>query len=172
MSRIAINGLGRIGKLVLRALVDDGAPGEIVLLNDPVGTPDQHAHLFEFDTVHGRWAAEISHDSESVTINGTRMQMRGVRAIDDLPLAEMGIDLVINQKHECAREVFNMLQMPGALEAFDLFAGKVMVAGFTVNAVSPLLDRTPAAIVQERRAALRALLEARAPETPSVEREG
>lgn len=59
-------------------------------------------------------------------------------------LQEMGIDLVINQKQECAREVFNMLQMPGALEAFDLFAGKVMVAGFSINAVSPLLDRTPA----------------------------
>jgi trk system potassium uptake protein TrkA len=59
-------------------------------------------------------------------------------------LQNMGIDLVINQKQECAREVFNMLQMPGALEAFELFAGKVMVAGFSVNAVSPLLDRTPA----------------------------
>ena len=59
-------------------------------------------------------------------------------------LKKMGIDLVINQKHECAREVFNMLQMPGAAEAFDLFDGKVMVAGFSVNAMSPLLDRTPA----------------------------
>jgi trk system potassium uptake protein TrkA len=59
-------------------------------------------------------------------------------------LQEMGIDLVINQKQECAREVFNMLQMPGALEAFDLFAGKVMVAGFSINSRSPLLDRTPA----------------------------
>ncbi|MBT8042572.1 MAG: Trk system potassium transporter TrkA [Pontiella sp.] len=59
-------------------------------------------------------------------------------------LEKMGIDLVINQKQECAREVFNMLQMPGALEAFDLFAGKVMVAGFSINALSPLLDRTPA----------------------------
>ncbi len=59
-------------------------------------------------------------------------------------LHAMGIDLVINQKQECAREVYNMLQIPGALEAFDLFAGKVMVAGFSVNAASPLLDRTPA----------------------------
>lgn len=59
-------------------------------------------------------------------------------------LKKMGIDLVINQKQECAREVFNMLQMPGALEAFDLFSGKVMVAGFSINAMSPLLDRTPA----------------------------
>jgi len=59
-------------------------------------------------------------------------------------LHKMGIDLVINQKQECAREVYNMLQIPGALEAFDLFAGKVMVAGFSVNAASPLMDRTPA----------------------------
>ncbi len=59
-------------------------------------------------------------------------------------LRKMGIDLVINQKLECAREVYNMLQIPGALEAFDLFAGKVMVAGFSVTSASPLLDRTPA----------------------------
>ena len=59
-------------------------------------------------------------------------------------LNAMGIDLVINQKEECAREIFNMLQMPGAIEAFDLFSGKVMVAGFSINAASPLVDRTPA----------------------------
>lgn len=59
-------------------------------------------------------------------------------------LQRMGIDLVINQKQECAREVFSMLQIPGAVEAFDLFAGKVMVAGFGLGAVSPLVGRTPA----------------------------
>jgi trk system potassium uptake protein TrkA len=59
-------------------------------------------------------------------------------------LQKMGIDLVINQKQECAREVYNMLQMPGAQEAFELFAGKVMVAGFSINASSPLLNHTPA----------------------------
>ncbi|MEJ2023301.1 MAG: glyceraldehyde 3-phosphate dehydrogenase NAD-binding domain-containing protein, partial [Maritimibacter sp.] len=57
MTRIAINGLGRMGKLALRELIDNGISGEIVLLNDPVGTPESHAHLLEFDTVHGRWAA-------------------------------------------------------------------------------------------------------------------
>lgn len=59
-------------------------------------------------------------------------------------LHKMGIDLVINQKQECAREVYNMLQIPGSQEAFDLFAGKVMVVGFSVTSSSPLLDRTPA----------------------------
>ncbi len=49
MARIAINGLGRIGKLVLRALVEEGPPGDIVLLNDPGGDPAQHALLLEFE---------------------------------------------------------------------------------------------------------------------------
>ena len=57
MTRIAINGLGRIGKLALRSLVEDGIDGEIVLLNDAVGDPAQHALLMEFDSVHGRWTA-------------------------------------------------------------------------------------------------------------------
>ncbi len=96
MTRIAINGLGRMGKLALRDLIDNGAGGEIVLLNDPVGTPAQHAHLFEFDTVHGRWAADFAHDDESITINGQRMAVRGAWSIEELPLAEMGIDMMID----------------------------------------------------------------------------
>lgn len=67
---------------------------------------------------------------------------------DVYDLTRMGIDLVINQKQECAREIYNMLKLPGAQEAFCLFEGRVMVAGFVVNVVSPLLDRTPAECVR------------------------
>ena len=70
MARIAINGLGRMGKLVLRALFDGGTPGEIVLLNDAAGDPATHAHLFEFDSVHGRWPALFGHDADGVSVNG------------------------------------------------------------------------------------------------------
>ena len=59
-------------------------------------------------------------------------------------LQRLGIDLIINQKQECAREICNMLMMPGAHEVFDLFEGRVMVAGCNVTAISPLLSRTPA----------------------------
>ena len=96
MTKIAVNGLGRMGKLVLRALFDQGLPGEIVLLNDIGGTPEQHALLMEFDTVHGRWDAQISHDEGSLTINGTRMAMTAERTIEALPLAELSVDLVID----------------------------------------------------------------------------
>ena len=94
MTRIAINGLGRIGKLVLRELIDNGVEAEIALLNDPVGTPEIHAHLFEFDTVHGRWDADISYSDASVTINGTEIPLTASWTIEDLPLD--GIDLVID----------------------------------------------------------------------------
>lgn len=96
MTRIALNGLGRIGKLALRDLIDTGAGGEIVLINDPAGTPEQHALLMEFDSVHGRWKADIGHDDASLTLNGQQIRVTQSKHIEDLPLAEMGIDLVID----------------------------------------------------------------------------
>ena len=96
MARIAINGLGRIGKLVLRSLVEDGITGDIVLLNDPAGDPAQHAMLLEFDSVHGRWRAEFGHEPDALIVAGRRMRFTQVRRIEELPLAELGVDLVID----------------------------------------------------------------------------
>ena len=96
MARIALNGLGRIGKLALRDLMDTGAGGEIVLLNDPVGDAEQHALLMEFDSVHGRWKADIRHDADSLTLNGTRIALTQAKTIEALPLADLGVDLVID----------------------------------------------------------------------------
>ena len=96
MARIAINGLGRIGKLVLRSLVEDGITGDIVLLNDPAGDPAQHAMLLEFDSVHGRWRAEFGREPDALIVAGRRMRFTQVRRIEELPLAELGVDLVID----------------------------------------------------------------------------
>jgi glyceraldehyde 3-phosphate dehydrogenase len=96
MPRIALNGLGRIGKLVLRDLIDTGAGGEIVLINDPIGDAEQHALLMEFDSVHGRWKAQISHDADSLTLNGQHIRLTHEETIEALPLAALGIDLVID----------------------------------------------------------------------------
>jgi glyceraldehyde 3-phosphate dehydrogenase len=96
MTRIALNGLGRIGKLALRDLIDTGAGGEIVLINDPVGEPEQHALLMEFDSVHGRWPRAISWDDTSLTLSGQKITLTAAKRIEDLPLAAMGIDLVID----------------------------------------------------------------------------
>ena len=96
MTRIALNGFGRIGKLVLRDLIDTGSGGEIVLVNDRAGTPEQHALLMEFDSVHGRWPADTGFDDSSLTLKGHRLRVTAAKRIEDLPLTALGIDLVID----------------------------------------------------------------------------
>lgn len=96
MPRIAINGLGRIGKLALRDLVDTGAGGDIVLLNDPEGDAAQHALLMEFDSVHGRWKTPVAHDEGSLVLNGKPIRLTHEKTIDALPLAQLQVDLVID----------------------------------------------------------------------------
>ena len=92
MTVYALNGLGRIGKLALKPLLERGA--EIAWINDAAGDPAMHAHLMEFDTVHGRWDAEFAHDGESVTIDGTRLPFIGTGDVPALPLD--GVDVVID----------------------------------------------------------------------------
>ena len=94
--RIALNGLGRIGKLVLRNLIDTGAGGEIVLMNDPMGDPDQHALLMEFDSVHGRWHTPVAAAQGALVLDGRPIRLTHAQTIEALPLAEMGVDLVID----------------------------------------------------------------------------
>lgn len=96
MARIAINGLGRMGKLLLRELIDRGMGDGIMLLNDAEGDPAQHALLMEFDSVHGRWTTPVTHDAESLTLAGHRIPLRRERRIEDLPLGELGVDLVVD----------------------------------------------------------------------------
>lgn len=96
MPRIAINGLGRIGKLVLRDLIDTGVDGDIVLLNDPVGDAEQHALLMEFDSVHGRWRTPVVAADSALELNGQRIRLMHEKTIEALPLAELGVDLVID----------------------------------------------------------------------------
>lgn len=92
MTTYALNGLGRMGKLALRPLLERGA--KIAFINDAVGDPAMHAHLLEFDTVHGRWDAEFSADETSITIDGTTIPCLSEKRIEDLPLD--GVDVVID----------------------------------------------------------------------------
>ncbi len=96
MPRIALNGLGRIGKLVLRDLVDSGAGGDIVLLNDPAADAAQHALLMEFDSVHGRWRTPVAAGEGALVLNGRPIRLCHEKTVEALPLAELGVDLVID----------------------------------------------------------------------------
>ncbi|MDR9486120.1 MAG: ArsJ-associated glyceraldehyde-3-phosphate dehydrogenase [Sediminimonas sp.] len=92
MTVYALNGLGRVGKLALRPLLERGA--EIAWINDAVGDAQMHAHLLEFDTVHGRWNASFAADDDSVTIDGRRLPFIGTKDLSSLPLD--GVDVVID----------------------------------------------------------------------------
>ena len=92
MTVYALNGLGRMGKLALKPLLERGA--EVAFINDKTGDPRMHAHLLEFDTVHGRWDADFFADDDSITINGSRIPSVSVSSIEDLPLK--GVDVVID----------------------------------------------------------------------------
>ena len=92
MTTYALNGLGRIGKLALRPLLERGA--KIAFINDAVGDPEMHAHLLEFDSIHGRWLAEFAADDNAITIDGTRIPVTSTRTLEELPLE--GVDVVID----------------------------------------------------------------------------
>ncbi|MDE0970189.1 MAG: ArsJ-associated glyceraldehyde-3-phosphate dehydrogenase [Octadecabacter sp.] len=92
MTTYALNGLGRIGKLALRPLLERGA--KIAFINDAVGDPTMYAHLLEFDSVHGRWPATFEVDEGSISIDGTRIPVTSIRNLEDLPLD--GVDVVID----------------------------------------------------------------------------
>lgn len=92
MTTYALNGLGRIGKLALRPLLERNA--NIAWINDAVGDPAMHAHLLEFDSIHGRWPAQFSTTGDSVTVDGCTLPFIGTAKLGELPLA--GVDVVID----------------------------------------------------------------------------
>ena len=92
--RIGINGFGRIGRLVVRGL-RQYSDLEIVHVNDPGTDARTAAHLLEFDTVHGRFSGTVSHDDDSVTIDGARATVSRWSSPDDVPWSDRGVDIVL-----------------------------------------------------------------------------
>lgn len=95
MRRIAVVGIGRIGKLLLRELAEEGLLDQVVLVADAVGDSEQHAHLLAFDTVHGRFTGEVSGSGDTLSINGHDIRFCSADRIDALPLQELSVDLVV-----------------------------------------------------------------------------
>ncbi len=90
--KVGINGFGRIGRLALRAAWD-WPELEFVQVNDPAGDAATHAHLLNFDSVHGRWTHEAAADGDSIVIAGKCLRVTANKAIADTDWS--GCDLVI-----------------------------------------------------------------------------
>ena len=90
--KIGINGCGRIGRLALRAAWD-WPELAFIQINDPAGDAATHAHLLNFDSVHGRWQHEASSDGNCIVVDGKRIRVTANKAIADTDWS--GCDLVI-----------------------------------------------------------------------------
>ena len=94
--KVGINGYGRIGRNVLRAVYEGRRTGEvqIVALND-LGDAKTNAHLTQYDTVHGRFPGEIKVDGDSMVVNGDRIRVLAERDPAKLPWGSLGVDYVL-----------------------------------------------------------------------------
>ena len=93
--RVAINGFGRIGRLVLRSIVESGRRDiEIVGVNDlgPVAT---NAHLLRYDTVHGRFPASVTVDGDMMIAAGHKIKVTAIKDPTQLPYKELGVDIAM-----------------------------------------------------------------------------
>lgn len=94
--KVAINGYGRIGRNILRAIYEADRTDEVqvVAIND-LGDAYTNAHLTQYDSAHGRFPGEVTVDNDHMIVNGDRIQVLAERDPSKLPWAELGIDVVL-----------------------------------------------------------------------------
>ncbi|GJE16177.1 type I glyceraldehyde-3-phosphate dehydrogenase [Methylobacterium marchantiae] len=93
--KVAINGFGRIGRNVLRAIHEAGRKDiEVVAIND-LGPVETNAHLLRFDSIHGRFNAKVEVDGEFIVVDGQRIKVTAVRNPAELPHRELGVDIAL-----------------------------------------------------------------------------
>ena len=117
--KFAINGFGRIGRLVLRVASEmDGF--DCVAVNDLTDSGTM-AHLLKYDSVHGRFNADITHDDTSITVNGDKFAFLSERDPANLPWKDLGVDVVIESTG-------HFRDRPGASKHLTAGARKVMIS--------------------------------------------
>jgi glyceraldehyde 3-phosphate dehydrogenase len=95
MTKVAINGFGRIGRLVARAILERDDHGlELVAIND-LADAKSNAMLFKRDSVHGPFPGEVSSDGDAMIVNGKRIKVTAERDPAKLPHAELGVDIAL-----------------------------------------------------------------------------
>lgn len=157
--KIAINGMGRIGRSALKVILETPEL-ELVAVNDIVAL-ENIAYLIKYDSVYGIYEKEVSHDAQTLIINGRRIKYSSVRNPEDLPWKEHDIDLVIEstglftttesaQKHieAGARTVVisaptSSIDMPTVVHGVNSEKGSTSIfscASCTTNNISPVVE--------------------------------
>jgi glyceraldehyde 3-phosphate dehydrogenase len=93
--RVAINGFGRIGRNVLRAIVESGRTDiEVVTVND-LGPVETNAHLLRFDSVHGRFPHSVSVEGDSINVGAGKIKVTAIKDPSQLPHKDLGVDIAL-----------------------------------------------------------------------------
>src|ERR1700727_2244290 len=122
--RVAINGFGRIGRLVLRAIVESGRRDiEVVAVND-LGPVETNAHLLRYDSVHGRFPASVTVDGDIMIAAGHRVKVTSIKNPAELPHKALDVDI--------------------ALECTGLFASKEKASAHLAAGAKRVLVSAPA----------------------------
>ena len=132
--RLAINGFGRIGRNVLRALYTGHYREQlqVVAIND-LGDAAVNAHLFQYDSVHGHFPGEVEHDAESLRVMGDRIAVSTIRNPAELPWKSLGVDIVL----ECTG-LFTSRVYGGNHEVLRASHRIVSNASCTTNCLAPV----------------------------------
>jgi len=171
MTKVAINGFGRIGRLVARAILERGGELELVAIND-LADAKSNAWLFSRDSVHGRWPGTVTAEGQDLVVDGKRIRVTAERDPANLPHKELGVELVLEctgfftdrescQKHIDAGAKKVLISAPGknvdltvvyGVNDDKLEAGHTIVsnASCTTNCLAPVAKVLNDAIGIER----------------------
>ncbi len=159
MAKVAINGLGRIGRAALKIVLDTPEL-ELTAVNDLV-SPDNLAYLLKYDTVYGRYDREVEHDEDGLIIDGNRYSVFREKDPARLPWGDLGIDIVFEctgvftkqedlQKHIQAGAKYAVLSAPTKSEEVvsvvhgvnqpDAPAQIISCASCTTNCITPVAE--------------------------------
>ena len=157
-TKVAINGFGRIGRNILRAIIESGRTDiEVIAIND-LGPVETNAHLLQYDSVHGRFPVEVTHDDDSIDVGRGPIKVTAIRNPADLPWSDVDVVLectgIFTSKEACQAHLENgasrvLISAPGkdadktivygvnhdALTADDLIVSN---ASCTTNCLSPV----------------------------------
>jgi glyceraldehyde 3-phosphate dehydrogenase len=126
MTRVAINGFGRIGRNFLRASLDVRPDYEVVAVND-LGDVGTMAHLLEFDSLLGRLNDDVTVDADTISVGGRTLRALSIREPKELPWRELGIDVVVESTGRFTKR-------PEAQAHLDAGAGSVVVSAVANDA--------------------------------------
>ena len=93
--RVAINGFGRIGRLVLRSIVEHDRRDIVVVAINDLGPPETNAHLLRYDSVHGRFPGQVSLDGDCLDVGLGKIKVTAIRDPAELPHRALGVDVAL-----------------------------------------------------------------------------